>query len=107
MISTPTLPTPTESPTHHALAEVIGVDAWQGTSQQRQDMSVALRVAVAGGHQAAGHPDHAAEGGGERVRLCQRLHGHVRPAGGGRGRGERLMMQRVVRDSEVVVRRHI
>lgn len=98
MILTSTLPAPTESPTYHALAEVIGVDTRQSASQQRQDVCAALRVAVAGGHQAAGHPDHAAEGGGERVRLRQRLHGHVRPAGGDRGWGGRLMMQRVARD---------
>lgn len=51
-------------------------------------MCAALRVAVAGGHQAAGHPDHAAEGGSECVGLRQRLHGHVSPARGGWGGAE-------------------
>lgn len=89
MILTSTSSVPTKSPTYHALAEVIGVDTRQGAGQQRQDMCPALWVRVAGGHEAAGHPDHAAEGGGECVRLRQCLHGHVRPAGGGGSGGGR------------------
>lgn len=42
-------------------------------------MCAALWVMVVGGDQAAGHADHAAEGGGEGVWLRQGLHRTVGP----------------------------
>lgn len=65
--------------THHALAEVIGVHPWQRAHEQREHMRSALWVTVARGNQAAGHADHAAERGGEGVRLSQGLHRRVGP----------------------------
>lgn len=65
--------------THHALAEVVGVHARQGAHEEGEDVGSALWVTVVGGDEAAGHADHAAEGGGEGVRLRQGLHGCVGP----------------------------
>lgn len=65
---------------HHALAEVVGVHALQRAHEQRQHVGAALRVVLAGGHQAPRHADHAAERGGEGVGLRQGLHRRVRSA---------------------------
>lgn len=68
--------------THHALAEVVGVDARQRPHEEGQHVRGALGEPVAPGDQAARHADHAAQRGRQLVRLRQRLHGGVRPAGG-------------------------
>ena len=68
-----------EQETHHALAEVVGVDPRQGSDKQGQHVSGPLGEALAPRHQAPGHADHAAEGGGQLVGLRQSLHGRVRP----------------------------
>lgn len=74
--------------THHALAEVVGVDAGQGPHEEGQHVGGPLGVAAAAGHQAARHADHAAKGGRQLVRLNQRLQSRVGPATRrGKGRG--------------------
>ncbi len=65
--------------THHALAEVVGVHPWQGAYEQREHVRTALRVMVVRGNQTASHADHAAESGGEGVRLRQGLHRCIGP----------------------------
>lgn len=63
--------------THHALAEVVGVHPWQRAHEQREHVRAALWVVVVRGNQAAGHADHAAESGGEGVRLRQGRHRRI------------------------------
>lgn len=65
--------------THHALAEVIGVNPRQRAHEQGEHVCTALWVMVGWGDQAASHADHAAESGGEGVRLRQGLHRCVHP----------------------------
>lgn len=65
--------------THHALAEVVGVHPWQRAYEQWEHVRAARWVMVVRGNQAASHADHAAESGGEGVRLRQGLHRCVGP----------------------------
>lgn len=67
------------SSTHHALAEVVGVYPRQRAHEQREDVCTAFWVMVVGRNQATSHADHAAERGGESVRLRQGLHRCIDP----------------------------
>ena len=64
--------------TYHALAEVVGIDPGQRSHEQRENVCAAFWVMVAGGDEAASHPNHTAEGGRERVRFSQSLHSSIR-----------------------------
>lgn len=64
---------------HHALAEVIGVNARQCPHEQGQHMSRPLRKALPTWHQAAGYANHAAQGCCQLVRFCQSLQSRVGP----------------------------
>lgn len=60
--------------THHTLAKVIGVHPWQRAHKQWEHVHTAFWVMVVRGNKTASHPNHAAEGGSEGVRLSQGLH---------------------------------
>jgi hypothetical protein len=63
--------------THHALAEVIGVNTGQSPHEEGQHVCGALREALPPRHQAASHADHTAQGGSQLVGFCQGLHSRV------------------------------
>ena len=64
--------------TYRALAEVVWIDPGQRSHEQRENVCAAFWVMVAGGDEAASHPNHTAEGRRERVRFCKSLHSSIR-----------------------------
>lgn len=62
---------------HHALAEVIGVDARQSPHEQWQHVSGSLGEAPAPRDEAPRHTDHTAESGGELVGFGEGLQSRV------------------------------
>ena len=64
---------------HHALGEVVGVNAGQQGVEEGQHVAPTLRVPPVTLEQASGHEEDATDSGNELVRLGECVQGRVSP----------------------------